>query len=171
MNRAVLDVKDILDELGAEERYSFEQTFSPIETETTNIEFVEPVSFNIKVENTGAGVRVKGHVKSALKLICSRCLNEFSFPVDWEIDEVFSSEPMPEEELYRMQDSKIDLGPPTEEAFVLAIPMKPLCREACQGICPVCGEPIDAKHKPHEEVVIDKRLEILKGLLEKKEES
>lgn len=170
MNRVILDVKDVLDEVGAEERYSFKQDFAPIETKATKIEFVEPVTFDIKVENTGTGVRVKGHIKSALNLVCSRCLNEFSFPVDWEVDEVFSTERLPDEEIYMMRDSRIDLGPPTEEAFVLAIPMKPLCREACQGICPICGQPINETHRPHEEVKIDKRLEILKGLLKEEEE-
>ncbi|MBE0447906.1 MAG: DUF177 domain-containing protein [Actinobacteria bacterium] len=171
MNRVILDVKDILGEVGLEERYSFKQDFAPIKTETTKIEFVEPVTIDIKVENTGAGVRVKGHIKSALNLVCSRCLNEFSFSVDWEVDEVFSTERLPSEEVYAMENSVIDLGPPSEEAFVLAIPMKPLCKEACQGICPICGQPIDKKHRPHEEIKIDKRLEILKGLLKSEEEN
>ncbi|HZD58861.1 MAG TPA: YceD family protein [Anaerolineae bacterium] len=169
MNKVILDVKDILGEVGAEEHYSFQRDFTPIETETTKIEFAEPVTFDIKVENTGSGVRVKGHIKSALILVCSRCLNKFSFPVDWEVDELFSTERLPKEETYTVEDSKIDLGPPTEEEFVLAIPIKPLCREACQGICPVCGQPINEKHKPHEEVKIDKRLEVLKELLKEKE--
>lgn len=169
MNKAVIDVKDIIGDVGAEEEFSFRQKFSPIKTESTNIEFMEPVVFDIKAQNTGSGIRIKGHIKSSLKLICSRCLNEFSFPVDWAIDEIFYKPPAPEEEAYTMKDTTIDLGPPTEEEFVLAIPMKPLCKEACEGICPICGEPINAKHKPHKEVKIDTRLEVLKKLLEEQD--
>ncbi|MCL6473273.1 MAG: YceD family protein [Firmicutes bacterium] len=169
MNKVIIDVKDIMDEVGAEEHRVFEQKFSPIKTETGEIEFVQPVKFDIKMENTGSGVRITGHIKSALKLVCSRCLNEFSFPVDWQVDELFYRKGIPkEEEAYSMENTTIDLGPPTEEEFVLAIPMKPLCHEACQGICPICGELITGEHKPHKEMKIDTRLEVLKKLLKEK---
>lgn len=169
-NKAIIDIKDVLEEIGGEESFRFEQTFSPIITETTEVEFVEPVKFDIKAENTGSGIRIKGHIKSVLKLVCSRCLNEFNLPVDWNIDELFITEPAPDEEAFAIKNGTIDLGPPTEQEFVLAIPMKPLCSEACQGICPICGEPITGEHKPHEEVKIDKRFEVLKKLLEEKEQ-
>lgn len=168
MNRVLINVKDLLAEAGSEERYSFEEHFEPIKTETTEITFDEPVKFDIRLENIGSGIRVKGHIKSALKLICSRCLNEFSFPVDWSVDEIFYIEPA-EEEAYTVRDNTIDLGPPTEEEFVLAIPIKPLCSEACQGICPICGQPITGEHEPHEEMKIDARLEVLRKLLKEEE--
>ena len=34
---------------------------------------------------------------------------------------------------------ELDLGELMREQFVLALPMKPLCREACKGLCPQCG--------------------------------
>ena len=37
------------------------------------------------------------------------------------------------------RDDEIDLGQLMREQFYLALPMKPLCREACQGLCPQCG--------------------------------
>ncbi len=166
MNKVIIDAKDILNEVGAEEHLSFEKVFSPIKVDADQIELVEPVKFDIDLENTGSGIRVSGHVKSALKLTCSRCLTEFSFPVDWHIDELFYKENVPkEEEAYEIRNGTIDLGPPTEEEFVLAIPIKPLCTESCQGICAVCGEVITSKHKPHEEVKVDARLAVLKQLL------
>ncbi len=169
MNKVIVDVKDILNVIGAEEHFSFERDFSPIKVDADQIEFAEPVKFDINLENVGTGIRILGHIKSALKLICGRCLTEFSFPVDWRIDELFYKENMPkEEEAYEMKNGTIDLGPPTEEEFVLAIPMKPLCDESCQGICAICGEVITAKHKPHGEVKIDARLAVLKKLLEEK---
>lgn len=170
MNKVILDVKDIMGDVGADKKFTFEHEFNPIKTETSEIEFLEPVKYDIRVENTGSGVRVKGSVKSALKLVCSRCLSEFSFGVDWKIDEIFYLGEPPEEEAYRMQETRIDLGPPTEEEFVLAIPMKPLCDESCQGICPTCGQVITAEHKPHEEDVTDPRLAVLKKLLKKESE-
>jgi uncharacterized protein len=165
MNSAIIDVRNILGVVGAESHHAFEREFFPVEAETAHIKFLSPVIFDIVLENTGSGIRVKGHIKSSIELECSRCLSEFAFPVDWNIDEIFYTGVPLEEDGYTVKDEKIDLGPPTEEEFVLAIPIKPLCDEACKGICPICGQPIDEAHKPHEEMKIDARLEILKKLL------
>ena len=37
------------------------------------------------------------------------------------------------------RDDKIDLNEVVREQLYLALPMKPLCREDCKGLCPVCG--------------------------------
>jgi uncharacterized protein len=37
------------------------------------------------------------------------------------------------------RDDAIDLRQLIEEQFYLALPMKPLCRPECQGLCPQCG--------------------------------
>ena len=36
-------------------------------------------------------------------------------------------------------NDEIDLGQLVLEQFYLALPMKPLCRESCRGLCPECG--------------------------------
>ena len=41
--------------------------------------------------------------------------------------------------LAEYRDDKIDLGEVVREQLYLALPMKPLCREDCKGLCPVCG--------------------------------
>ena len=37
------------------------------------------------------------------------------------------------------RDDQIDLNELLREQFYLALPMKPLCREDCKGLCPQCG--------------------------------
>jgi uncharacterized protein len=37
------------------------------------------------------------------------------------------------------RDDQIDLIELLREQFYLALPMKPLCREDCRGLCPQCG--------------------------------
>ena len=37
------------------------------------------------------------------------------------------------------RDDQIDLNELLREQFYLALPMKPLCREDCAGLCPQCG--------------------------------
>lgn len=44
-----------------------------------------------------------------------------------------------DEEMYPIEDGKIDLTPPLTEEIIANIPIKVLCREDCQGLCPKCG--------------------------------
>ena len=37
------------------------------------------------------------------------------------------------------EDDEIDLGQLMHEQFYLALPMKPLCRDDCKGLCAMCG--------------------------------
>ena len=37
------------------------------------------------------------------------------------------------------QDGEIDLGELIHEQLYLMLPMKPLCQDDCQGLCPMCG--------------------------------
>lgn len=101
-----------------------------------------------------------GHVRAALELPCSRCLEPFVFPVDAPFDlrylpqhmntgaagdEADDEESEAEEvggddlttAFYR--DDQIDLAHMIREQLYLVLPMKPLHREDCRGLCPNCG--------------------------------
>ena len=43
------------------------------------------------------------------------------------------------EEGYVVQDSKVDLEPMVRDTVGVALPLNPLCREDCRGLCPRCG--------------------------------
>jgi uncharacterized protein len=102
----------------------------------------------------GVSVHVRGCLKAALEMICSRCLEPFPFPVDQELDlfylphaqDAASEEEEVEVELKDRdmvvayyQGETLDLGDMIREQFFLAAPVKPLCRESCKGRCPSCG--------------------------------
>jgi uncharacterized protein len=55
------------------------------------------------------------------------------------VHERFGDAPIAEDELYPIVDDTIDLGPLVRDAIVLELPMAPLCREDCRGLCPQCG--------------------------------
>jgi uncharacterized protein len=110
-----------------------------------------PVDFSADVLRDGPRFRVVGRLEARLECDCSRCLEPFAVPVDARFDLRYhpateSSAAHGERELndadigvsyYR--DETIDLGDLMREQFYLAMPMKPLCREDCSGLCPVCG--------------------------------
>jgi uncharacterized protein len=81
---------------------------------------------------------------------CSRCLEPFTIPIDvpfdlWYVPQTLNrgegEQEIEEDDLATayFRDDLIDLGQLMREQFVLALPMKPLCSEACKGLCSQCG--------------------------------
>ena len=65
------------------------------------------------------------------------------------------------------RDEQIDLGQLVLEQFYLAVPMKPLCRESCRGLCPECGTNLNTGTCSCMREWVDPRLEGLRALLDK----
>lgn len=82
-------------------------------------------------------------------LECSRCLEPYRNTLEGEIDfsirEVTNDrelnlDELPENELIVPSNAtEVDITKPVREALVLALPLKPLCRDDCRGLCPQCG--------------------------------
>jgi uncharacterized protein len=135
------------------------------------------VHADISVKKVGEEVFVKGKIKTLLSFVCSRCLVPFEFPVDSQFDLVYLPEEfeVAKEELDNddMNTSfyysrKIDLKEVVLEQLNLTFPVKPLCSEACQGICPVCGKNINNGDCSCVTKDSDSRLEKLKIFLKDK---
>ena len=116
---------------------------------------VDPVHLVADVRKDHEKVRITGRVTTTLELACSRCLEGFRVPMDPSFDLLFlpaSAEPHANEQevedddlgtsYYR--DGVIDLADVVREQLFLALPMKPLCQEACKGLCPECGTNLNA---------------------------
>lgn len=111
---------------------------------------VSPAHLVADVRKDERQVRLTGRLEATLECDCSRCLEPFPVAVSAELDSLLlpASENRGEGErevgdddlsvsFYR--DEQVDLGELMREQFLLAMPMKPLCGESCQGLCPVCG--------------------------------
>ena len=116
-----------------------------------NAVFLEPARADVLVRKAGEEIWIKGRVSARLSFVCGRCLTPFEFPIDSKFDLVYMPEEMAEmkdelgeEDLDRIyySDSHIDLRSVILEQLNLTFPLKPLCSEACEGICAVCGEPV-----------------------------
>jgi uncharacterized protein len=96
-------------------------------------------------------VHVRGHLAARLGLECGRCLEPFPLAVEQELDLFYlpHREDAEEEDEVELADremvvtyyagDRLDLGEMIREQLLLSVPMKRLCREACQGLCPQCG--------------------------------
>ena len=108
------------------------------------------VALALRVRKDGDKCHVSGRVCTTLSLACSRCLEQFGVPCDLAVDLIYlphsanrgdGETEIAEDDLstafYR--DGRIDLVQMVREQFQLALPMKPLCRGDCRGLCPACG--------------------------------
>lgn len=102
----------------------------------------------IEVARTTAGVRLQVQVEADVPLLCSRCLVGFNEAIRAELDEEFwSRPPEPAKGELSPQDFVSWLGPAQEldvdeivrQQLQMEIPMAPLHRPDCRGLCPICG--------------------------------
>lgn len=102
---------------------------------------------------------------------CARCLDPIDLPVATEFTELyaFDERHMSESQLLVPANHQIDLAPLAREYFFLDMPMTPLCRPDCQGLCPVCGANRNHEDCGHQQDAGDPRFSILKDLLDPKE--
>jgi uncharacterized protein len=100
---------------------------------------------------TDRGILVKGVLNTEVELTCSRCLELFRCPLTLKITEeyfptvdVVSGTPLsvPDElGCFTIDENhELDLTEAVHQYALLAVPMKPLCRQDCAGLCPICGQ-------------------------------
>jgi uncharacterized protein len=139
---------------------------------------VAPVQLAFEVHKDGKQFRLVGGVQTTLGLGCSRCLEDFTLPVDASFDLLYlpHAENAGEGEVEVedddlgtafYHDEEIDLGQLMREQFYLALPMKPLCRESCRGLCPQCGTNLNSGTCTCSPTWTDPRLEGLRALIDK----
>jgi uncharacterized protein len=94
---------------------------------------------DLVLRSFSGGIEAVGTVRAPWVGLCRRCMipvhGELAIPVS----ERFGQAPIAEDDLYPITDDTIDLGPLVRDAIVLELPMAPLCRDDCQGLCPQCG--------------------------------
>ena len=131
--------------------------------------FLNPLVVDLVVDNTDSVFLGHGRVKTLLQLSCSRCLEEFGYPIDtdFELAMVQASEVshFGEDEDYIIFDGDIvDMDLSVHAAIFMAIPIIPLCSESCLGICPICGANKNTGDCSCVNQEIDPRWEKLKNL-------
>ena len=155
----------------------FGRTFQPSELgqEGEAYQVVAPVQVDLEIHKDKDRFRLVGTARTELELPCSRCLEPYRLPLDAAFDMRYlpASESAGADErevteddldtsVYR--DDQIDLSELLREQFYLALPMKPLCREDCRGLCPQCGTNLNTSTCGCAPAWEDPRLAALKGL-------
>lgn len=107
--------------------------------------FAEPVAVSGKARDHAGVVELDAVASTNLHLVCDRCaepfMRELSMPLSVVLADSLSNPDDAENESIVVVDNGFcELDEIVVPALILEIDMKNLCREDCEGLCPVCGE-------------------------------
>lgn len=104
---------------------------------------------SLLLEKDEDAVLVRGRLAATVPQHCGRCLEPYTIQVEPEIGARFVPSPAGRGEEHELaaddletdtyRHGVLDLNALLETETSLAVPMKPLCRDGCRGLCPVCG--------------------------------
>ncbi|MEK7309098.1 MAG: DUF177 domain-containing protein [Nitrospirota bacterium] len=146
-----------------------------------DISLKKDVRVLFRASKFGNKVLVTGKITSEAELVCSRCLNNFPYPLEINFNTEYvpyfkftgedAKRPEDEHELTKdeldvsfYQGDEINIEGLIKEHLILAVPMKPLCKSDCRGLCLKCGENLNEISCDCSFEEIDPRLEPLKKL-------
>jgi uncharacterized protein len=103
----------------------------------------QPVEVEAELEAlSGGGVMVSGTVRFSWRAECRRCLSPAAGDGAASVRELFVADGDPET-TYAMTPDLLDLEPLARDAVLLELPLAPVCRPGCKGLCPTCGRDLN----------------------------
>ena len=110
----------------------------------------------LNVGRTPQGLLFTGDFTGKTTLECARCLTAFEQQLNWTMTELyaFTEKSVSESGLIVPEDAQINLRPLVRDYALLEIPIRPICKPDCKGLCLVCGQDLnvrDCGHRPHED--------------------
>lgn len=133
----IIAIDNIENAPGKKYRVNFEECISEIKSN-------EPIKAELELTDHGNFIEVKGQVQGSVILECDRCLDEFEYELDFEIDEMLAKNSLSEEyadEIELKEDQfvtdlcgkDIDIYDLLYQSVILDLPNKKVCGINCKG--------------------------------------
>ncbi len=146
--------------------------------ESESICFIGDVAVKLRLFRQLDKVFVKAESVTSIELECARCLK----PVDVILKGAFENQyrPLPKTVKETLDDigigyyseEYIDLSDDLRESLLLELPIKVLCSESCEGLCPRCGKNLNKGkcdcHLESEEARSSRFAELVSSILRQK---
>jgi uncharacterized protein len=115
-------------------------------------DFTGRVRTSVTADRVGEMVEIRGHAQAVARQCCGRCLAEFDAVVETDFELTYARrsegpgaadlrrpDPAADDGIIYFHGDEIDLTAGVQEHLILALPLRPLCRESCKGLCARCG--------------------------------
>ncbi|MCD4784981.1 MAG: DUF177 domain-containing protein [Candidatus Eremiobacteraeota bacterium] len=146
-----VSIRDIKRQAGLTKKVEYNEP-----CDIAEVDLLGPVNVVLKLTNATSRITIDGHIETHVSLTCSRCLESYRHHLQFDFFEEFLPEGSPElgngkdlewEDLSRFTytGDSIDVYELIRQNILAEVPMKPLCREDCKGLCTVCGENLNSE--------------------------
>ncbi len=144
-----LDLNDVVQHPGRRVEYPIELWLEREEAPPQS----EPIRGTLIAESGGRILRISGTFKTVLWLECGRCLEYYQLPVEFEIHEEFPLVGIPSglspqgyasvedrDSFPVFEGNILNVDELLRQYVILQLPLAPICRPDCKGLCPSCGK-------------------------------
>ena len=178
---------DLPAELGSHQELDFDWTVPEgWATEVLALPEGTVIPLHVSLTALDAAVLARVQAEGRLEGECVRCVDAVGW--DWKIDtsDVYVEQGAPGRAAPRDEDVEVegdeldpqrvidreavDLEPLLRDAILGGAPLQPLCREACQGLCPHCGIRMEDAEEGHSHEFLDPRFAALEGFFDRESE-
>jgi uncharacterized protein len=136
-------------------------------------DFYQPGRVHLTIQAIGKDYHLSGELFAPVVLECSRCLEPFRLPLllplGWFVRRVEALTPedeLPDGEFEILPETQeLDFTARVREAIIFNLPVKPLCRPDCRGLCPACGQNLNARECACRREASDPRWDGLRRLM------
>ncbi len=132
---------------------------------------VENVVIEVRAQKTGDGFLVNLDLKGSASLVCDRCGEMFSQPLEGKIQTLFlpahdqdDEDDSVDNRYYDASDKGLFIEQDLLDAVSLSVPVKKLCKTSCKGLCDHCGANLNMDNCQCDQEKTDPRWDALKKL-------
>ena len=155
----------------ASEGFELDRTFEGIELSLGPKE--SATAGSVRIQGTGRrerlGVRLDANLAAQVELTCCRCLDPYRMKIEDRFFLILTGDamevPSGEQEvpddrvaMFHATEGKVRVEDICTEQIYLHLPLKPVCREDCAGLCPECGTNRNRETCSCREHAVDPRL-------------
>ena len=134
----VVNVADLLAHPGSSRPVELEALLDGLSVSASSVPAGEPVTLDVELQAVNDAIVVKGSVRAPWVGECRRCLQPATGVVEADVHEIYERHPV-DGETRLLEDVIVDLTELARDSVLLELPLAPLCKDDCAGLCPVCG--------------------------------
>ncbi len=177
----LVDVSTLFGKTGQELPIFLEGTIDTVWNRLENVVFLGLITVEGTLKNNEEFFifSAKGHC--TVELPCDRCLEPVKEELTFVLEECFCRAVIDEKNSYEtVQDEvkemetfsgdQIDFSDVIKKSILGALPMKCLCSQSCNGLCPMCGSNLNLGQCDCDTLELDPRFESLRTLFSNDEE-